>query len=70
MNIREEIFKLVTDRGCSFTMKNGIVYVYPPDGTVWDFTIPQISDHPEEGLKKMKARERRLDLLRKRINNQ
>ena len=42
LDIKEEIYALLTAKECLFEEHNGIVSVVTPEGAMWDFTVPTL----------------------------
>lgn len=40
MDIRKMILDTLIKNGCTFGVRDGIVYVLTPEGKTWDFTVP------------------------------
>ena len=63
INIKEEIYALLRDKGCTFEERAGIVFLTTPNGAMWDFTIPAINPGSflQEG-QRVRAKTQVLDL--------
>lgn len=46
MNIKDEIYRLLRERGCLLFEEAGILNIQDPDGVEWDMTIPMRCDDP------------------------